>query len=69
MRTFGSLAVLNVLGAAVSVVNTVLIAYFFGTGRAVEVYLAAIGLHASVSQPRADWPGGRGAASVVSRGT
>ncbi len=33
----------------VAVPNTVLIAYFFGTSRAVEVYLAAIGLYASVS--------------------
>jgi putative peptidoglycan lipid II flippase len=49
MRTFGSLAVLNVLSALVAVASTILIAYFFGTGRPVEVYLAAIGLYASVS--------------------
>ena len=49
MRTLGWLAALNVLGAAVSVLNTVPIAHFVGTGRAVEICLAAIGLHTSVT--------------------
>ena len=36
------------MNAGLGLVNTVFVAYFFGTARAVEVYLAAVGLYASV---------------------
>jgi putative peptidoglycan lipid II flippase len=37
------------LGALVGVLSTVLVAHLFGTGREVELYLAAVGLHASIA--------------------
>jgi putative peptidoglycan lipid II flippase len=48
IRTVGWLTFLNVLSALLAVVSTVIVAFFFGTGRSVEVYLAAVGLYASV---------------------
>lgn len=48
VQTFSSLAALNVANATLGVINTVVVAYYFGTGRDVEIYLAAVGLHTSV---------------------
>jgi len=49
-RSIGILAVLNALGAVTSVANTILIGYFFGTLRAVEIYFAANTLQGVVNQ-------------------
>jgi putative peptidoglycan lipid II flippase len=48
LSTFGRIAGFNALGAALGVLNTFAVAFFFGTGRDVEVFLAAAALHASV---------------------
>ena len=48
-RTFSLLTALNLLNAALGVVSSVVVAYLFGTGRAVEVYLAAAGLHVTIA--------------------
>ena len=47
-RSIGILTILNVVGAALSVVSTAVVVYFFGTTRTVEIYFAAMGLQASV---------------------
>jgi peptidoglycan biosynthesis protein MviN/MurJ (putative lipid II flippase) len=48
VRTVGWLTFLNVVGAALGVIYTVAVAYFFGTGRPAEVFLAAVSMHASL---------------------
>jgi putative peptidoglycan lipid II flippase len=48
-RTIGLLTSLNMLTAAVGVLSIVVVAHLFGTGREIELYLAAVGLHASVA--------------------
>jgi peptidoglycan biosynthesis protein MviN/MurJ (putative lipid II flippase) len=40
---------LNALNAGLGLLSTVLIAFFYGTGREAEIYFAAIGLHASLT--------------------
>ncbi|MGA2070539.1 MAG: lipid II flippase MurJ [Sedimentisphaerales bacterium] len=40
-RSIGTLTVLNIAGAVISVANSVVVAQFFGTGREVEIYFAA----------------------------
>lgn len=47
-RSIGILTILNVVGAAIGLLNTAVVAFFFRTTRAVEVYFAAAGLQASV---------------------
>lgn len=49
VRTVGLLTSLNIGNAALGLLNTVVVAYYFGTSRGVEVYLAAVGLLASVT--------------------
>lgn len=48
IRTLGRLTVLNAVNTLLALLNTVIVAYYFGTGRPVEVYLAAAGLYASL---------------------
>lgn len=47
-RTIGRLTALNLVNTGLALLNTVVVAYYFGTGRSVEIYLAAAGLYASV---------------------
>ena len=50
VSSIGILALLNVAGAVVAVVNTILLAHFFGTQRALEVCFAAGTLRLAVTQ-------------------
>lgn len=42
------LTVLNILNAALALLNTLVVAYFYGVGRPVEIFFAAAALYASV---------------------
>jgi putative peptidoglycan lipid II flippase len=48
VRTLGLLTVINLVNTLLALLNTVIVAYYFGTGRPVEVYLAAAGLYVSL---------------------
>jgi putative peptidoglycan lipid II flippase len=48
IRTIGRLTVINAVNTLLALLNTVIVAYYFGTGRPVEVYLAAAGLYVSL---------------------
>jgi putative peptidoglycan lipid II flippase len=48
VRTIGRLTVINAINTLLAFLNTVIVAYYFGTGRPAEVYLAAAGLYASL---------------------
>jgi putative peptidoglycan lipid II flippase len=48
IRTIGRLTVINTVNTLLALLNTVIVAYYFGTGRPVEVYLAAAGLYLSL---------------------
>lgn len=48
IRTLGRLAAINAGNMLLALVNTAVVAHHFGTGRSVEIYLAAVGLYSSV---------------------
>jgi len=49
-RSIGILTVLNGVGAVVGVANSIVVAFFFGTTRTVEIFFAATGLQASITR-------------------
>ena len=49
-RSIGVLTILNLIGAVIGVVNSVVVAYFFGTSRLVEIFFASSALQACVTR-------------------
>lgn len=49
-RSIGVMTVLNGIGALLTVGQSAVVAYFFGTTRGVEIYFAAVGVELSVGQ-------------------
>lgn len=47
-RTIGTLTAINLLSAGLGIASTLVVAYLFGVGRSIEVFFAAVGLHASL---------------------